>query len=222
MNRLQLIDVFRARAFDTAAPYLWSDDEVQEYLDDAHNEAADRALLLRDTTTAEICEIAVEAGTASYELDPRILRVERAKLDLGRRPLEITSIAVLDSQLPGWASMTGRPGMVAIEAEGAGWLATLVGKPVEADTLRLHVYRLPLASLAADACEPEIPSRLHVRLVDWMMFRAYSKKDAETQDATKASEHAAMFTTAFGERIDSNVRRKQHDNAPRVTAFREF
>lgn len=222
MNRLQLIDAFRARAHDTVAPYLWSDDELQEYLDDAHNEAAERGSLLRDSTTAEICEVAVAATIAAYELDPRILLVLRAKLDGETRPLDITSTEALDRDKPGWEEASGRVTSIAIDAQGSGWLATLVPTPNEADVLRLQVFRLPMESIATDTAEPELNARLHVRLVDWMMFRAHSKKDAETQDDAKATMHEAIFTSAFGQRIDANVRRKQYDRAPHTTKFREF
>jgi hypothetical protein len=222
VNRLQLFDTFRARAFDTERPYLWSDDELQEFLDDAHNEAAERGLLLRDATTAEICEVAISAGTAAYPLDPRILVVIRAKLDSQTRPLEVTSTPALDRCDPGWESRSGSVNAIAIDAEGAGWTATLVGPPTAAGTLRLHVFRLPLESIDGDTDEPEINPRLHVRLVDWMMARAYAKKDAETQDDAKAAQHEAIFTSAFGQRVDANARRKQYDRAPTTTTFREF
>lgn len=222
MNRQQLIDTFRRRAFDLARPYLWSNDELQEFLDDAHNEAAERASLLRDSTTDEICVIPIIAGTAGYDLDYRILSVERAKLDSQTRPMVITSTEELDLDHPGWESHTGSVMKVAIDAQGSGWRATLFGVPGADDTLRLHVFRLPMVSIVGDADEPEIHPRLHVSLVDWMMYRAYSKKDAETQDDAKAAEFEAIFTSAFGRRIDSNVRRKQQDRAPKVTQFREF
>jgi hypothetical protein len=222
MFRQDLFDTFRARAFDTAAPYLWSDVELQEYLDDAQNEAAERALLLRDSSTAEICEVAITAGESTYLLDERILQIERAKLDSQTRPLVLTSVDELDRTSPGWGSRTGSTTTIAIDAEGAGWVARLVGVPSVDDTLRLQVFRLPMQSIALPGDEPEIAKRLHVRLVDWMMFRAYSKKDAETKDEVKAAEYEAIFTSAFGPRVDANVRRKQRDRSPKVVQFQEF
>lgn len=237
-----LVDVFRARMRDTAEPPLWTRAEVVEFADDAENEAAERASLLRDTTTAAICEVDVVAGTAAYTLDDRILRVERAKLDLGTVPLSLSSTAAMDRGAgvtpkdwrtqslswqsggadAGWEQRTGTPALALIDREGAAWKLRLVPIPVVDDTMRLHVIRLPLEPLSVSDGSPEIPARLHVRLVDWMVYRAYSKQDSETFDRTKASEAEAAFTRSFGECIDANARRKQDDRAPCVTVFQEF
>lgn len=236
MNRADLIAVFRDRVGDAVEPFLWSDDNVQEYLDDAHNEAAERARLIKDSLTAAICTIAVVANTAAYLLDPRILSVERAKLDLQRLPLELTSTPALDGGSSafagrsngysfttglavGWETATGAPVSAALDDEGGRWKLTLVPIPTAADTLRLQVFRLPMASLTDDNATPEIPSRLHIRLVDWMEHRAFSTHDLEQRDEQRAADAAAIFTTAFGERIDSNARRKQEDLQPATTRF---
>ena len=243
MNRAALIATFRRDVADEDEPFLWGADDAQTYLDDAINEAADRARLLRDSTTPEICEVTIAAGTHTYPLDSRILSVIRAKLDLGRRPLDLTSTVALDRGIGAsssdarvrsnygwtgtsyglaWESLTGTPTRIAIDAQASGWTARLVPAPTVSDTLRLQVYRLPLDSLTEDDDEPEINSRLHIRLVDWMKHLAYSKQDTETRNDKKAEMFANLFTSAFGERIDANVRRAQRDRHPAVVAFQEF
>jgi hypothetical protein len=123
----------------------------------------------------------------------------------------------------GWEKRTGTPSMALLDREGPRWKLTLVPKPVASDTLRLQVTRLPIGPLSSDGGNvPEIDSRLHVRLVDWMVYREYSKQDTETFDRSKAADAEATFTRHFGERIDANVRRKQADRAPSVVAFQEF
>ena len=109
-----------------------------------------------------------------------------------------------------------------LDAEGARWKATLAGIPIANDTLRLQVFRFPLVDIADEADVPEIPARLHIRLVDWMEYRAYSKVDVETQNDELAARGANAFTSAFGERIDANMRRKQQDRTPSVVQFREY
>ncbi len=237
-----LSTAFRARAFDTKAPYLWSDDEVAEFAEDAENEAAERARLIRDSMTPAICQVAVVAGAASYMLDARILSVDRAKLDSQSVPLTLSSTTAMDlgqGARPrdwrasnsnwvggiggGWEGRQGTPTIAVLDAEGAGWKLTLSPTPTQADTLRLQVFRLPLEPLSSDTDNvPEIPARLHIRLVDWMMFRAYSKQDAEAADAATAAKHEAAFTAAFGPRIDANARRKQEDRSASGVQFREF
>ena len=63
---------------------------------------------------------------------------------------------------------------------------------------------------------PEIPTRYHTRLMDWMYHRAYFKQDAESFDPNKAVQSLAFFEQAFGARPDANVQRKQRDRRPRV------
>ena len=238
----ELLDACRKRLQDTAEPYLWSDEEIIEFADDAENEAAERASLLRDTTTAAICEVDVVAGTAAYLLDARILRVERAKLDLGTVPLSLSSTAAMDRGAgvtprdwrtqslswqsggagAGWEQRTGTPALALIDREGSAWKLRLVPIPVVDDTLRLHVIRTPLVPMSTSDGSPEIPVRLHIRLLDWMVHRAYSKQDAETFDQAKADKAETDFTRTFGERIDANARRKQDDRAPCTTVFQEF
>ena len=244
MDAGQLLSIFRSRVHDNVAPYLWSDPEAIEFLNDAQNEAAERARLLRDSTTAEICTVAVTAGTAVYLLDRRIISVERAKLDSQRLPMQITSTPEMDGPRSatrpgwpqqwrangtwladsgaGWETQTGTPYFLVLDAEGDRWKARLAGVPTANDTLRLQVFRLPLADIEDEDDEPEISPRLHIRLVDWMEYRAYSKKDTETYDEKLAARAAGAFESAFGERIDANVRRKQEDRSPSVVQFREF
>lgn len=241
MNLADLITVFRARTFDTEAPYLWSDDELGEYATDAENEAAERAKLIKDSTTAEICQVAVTAGNAVYYLDQRVITVERAKLTLGNYPLDLSSTAQMDNGTrpvvnqwrstptynnwlgTDWQKATGTPVRLLLDDEQSRWKATLYPIPVVNDTLNLTLYRLPLGPLSTDQGNvPEIPYRLHIRLVDWMMARAYRKQDAETRDEAKADRYEAAFAQTFGERIDANARRKQEARAPVVVQFQEF
>lgn len=223
MTLAQLMDAYRTKTEDVAPPYLWSDDELRQYADDAENEAAERARLLKDTTTPEICQVNVVAGAAAYLLDSRIISVERAKLALSSTPLTLSSTDEMDRAKPGWEARSGTPSKGLVDAEGAGWKLTLYPKPAANDTLHLQVFRLPIGPLSAhDGNQPEIPSRLHLRLLDWMLHLGYQKQDAETYDRAKSEQHAAIFTAAFGERIDANARRKQEDRAPCVVAFQEY
>lgn len=244
MLRKALIAQFRSDVDDVEEPFLWTKEDAQFYLDDAINEACERAKLIRDATTPEICEVTVTAGTSTYALDSRILQFERAKLDSMQVPLEITSTLALDSNVTGiwprgwrsrssygswstfgtsWESATGRPSALAIDRAGADWTGRLVPNPTSNDLLRLQVYRAPLESLTDDNSAPEgVPERLHPRLLDWMKHMAYSKQDTETRNDDRAQRFAALFTSAFGERIDANIRRQQQDRHPPVVAFQEF
>lgn len=208
MTLEELIDAFRDRSGDTVTPPLWSDDEVTLFLNEAQNEACERARLILDTTSPEVCELYVSAGTSGYDLDPRVLEIRRAKLDLATRPLVETSIEELDAQMPGWESKTGTPTHFFQTSETG---LTLVPKPLAADTLRLRVIRLPLQPMADDSDEPEIAAKHHYRMLDWALRCAYLKQDSEALDKQKAADHEAMFAASFGVRPDANVQRKRRD-----------
>ena len=70
--------------------------------------------------------------------------------------------------------------------------------PNVADTARLRVVRLPINDLSGSSDEPEIHVRLHRSLVFWMLYRAFSKKDTQTQDDKRAATDLALFEQEFG------------------------
>lgn len=197
---------------DLEKPYLWSDDDLSEYLDDAQREAAERSVLLRDSRTPEVCQITVAANVAAYELDHRIIEVLRAKLDLQTRPLTLTTTEALDIDYPGWESKEAdEPQMLAIDREGDAWTAMFVPPPSAADVLRLQVHRLPLEPTIKDDCEPEIHERLHIKLIDWMVHRAYLKDDGETLDTDKAEKAEKAFEMTFGPKRNIKDGAVHHD-----------
>jgi hypothetical protein len=198
MKLQELISLTRAAADDVAVPYLCSDDELKEFANDAENEACRRARLVTDATTPSICEIAVTSGTSTYALDKRVIFVRRAKLNSQHQALRSVDYRDLDEQDPSWES--------AQNAKPRAWVRNwesqrirLWPTPNANDTLRLRVVRSPLApmvSLSAD--NPEIPERFHRGLVNWMLFRFFSKKDTQTQDDKRAAEYLALFEQEFG------------------------
>lgn len=207
-----MISVCRTRTADAVAPYLWSDVEWTMFLNEAENEAAERAQLLLDTSTAACCRISVVANTATYNLHASILKVQRAKLTLGTRPLAETSIEQLDSE-SNWEAGTGTPARF---FQTSDTKITLVPIPTAADTLNMRVYRLPLVPMETGIDEPEIAAKHHYRMLDWALRCAYLKQDAETLDKGKAAEYESAFIASFGVKPDANVQRKRRDRRPPV------
>lgn len=222
MKRPELLKAFRERIDDDAQPYLWSDIEVQRYLDAAHREAAERAKLIRDSTTAAVCSVAITAPTAAYTLSPLVVQVERARLANQTVPLTLSSLEQMDRDNASWESATGAPTHLLVDTEGDTLRARLVPTPTVSTTLALVVFRLPLSDLLSDDDAPEIHARYHLDLVHWMMHLAYLKRDSETLNEAKAVECAAAFGAVFGVKLDANVRRKQADRSPARVVFREF
>ncbi|SDZ16954.1 DUF6682 family protein [Delftia lacustris] len=214
----EFIERFRRAVDDLEAPHFWTDEDVIGYLNEAVQEACERAKLLEDRTTPAVCSITLEPGKSTYALHPSVLEIKR--LSLRGRPLHETSVEELDCTHSRWETRQGMPRHFVFEqAAGRGAPhVRFVPEPLEADTVAMTVYRGALNDLPVHAChsEPEIPERYHLRLLDWILHRAYLRQDAEIFNENKAAVSLGLFEQAFGERPDANVQRKHRDKAPPI------
>ena len=69
--------------------------------------------------------------------------------------------------------------------------------PTIADLLK------PLVDLVNDDDEPEIRIEAQPAIVQWMLYRAYSKQDADTFDPQKAARALAEFEREFGRKTSA-------------------
>lgn len=221
MKVADFIAEFRGAVSDNIEPYFWTPENIVRYLNEAVQEACERAKLIEDRSTPAVCTITLEPNVSTYQLHPSVFDIKRATLR--GRPLDETSVEELDDDCPGWESLKGQPRLFIFEPAAGIRSASirLVRMPTQADTLALTVYRGALKPLSADldTGKPEIPERFHERLMDWVLHRAYLKQDADTFDPSKAAVSLALFVQAFGERPDANVQRKQRDRRPPIVAI---
>lgn len=217
MTLAELIAAFRTEADDATTPYLWSDGEVAGYFADAENEACIRAGLLSDETTPLITQIPITMGSAWLSLSPLVLNVERAWLE-GTGDLQRVSLEQLE-RYHLWVSQ-GTPKEYAI----SGNRLRLYPTPSEAATLALRVSRLPLSPLVSSAlqAEPEIPPAEHLRLLDWTLYRAFSRRDADTFDARRALDYRGRFDGYFGPRPSAHARRQYREARKHCVMFNPF
>jgi hypothetical protein len=199
MNLLQLRTAARERLDDTVQPYGWSDDELNGFINEAVNEAALRARLLIDSTTADCCTVDVTLGTATYALNAAVFEVKRVVITDNNRKLCRVGYEDLDRNRLDWEDDTGMPEYYFLDNEQLG-VTSLVLYPVpDADlTLNLTVFRLPLAAMAQDEDTNEIPERHQSDLLHWACHLAYLKQDADTLNSSKADYYEQKFTQAFG------------------------
>lgn len=174
---------------------LWTDIELNEYINDAENQSCKIADLLIDSTTASTCDITLVSGTATYSISPLILKILRAFIDGSTRPLVQTTKRVLDLTYALWASASGDERSFFI---GDTNKLTIYKKPDGSGTLRLTISRLPLVAMSADGDSPEIDAQYHDGMIDWVLYRAYSKQDSKTLDPEKAEIHKNVFNERFG------------------------
>lgn len=202
MQAGDLFTLFRARVDDAAAQPLYEDAQVYGFLNDAIRQAAIRQRLLLDNTTAEVCVYAVEAGTegiASVAAHPRVLAIRSARWSGSASPLALTTIKVMDRDVPEWPSTQARTPTHLIVDRERGKI-DLWPAPNEAGTLTLAVWRLPLEDeeVASPYDEPVVDEVFHVDLIDWMEHLAFAQKDSEQNDLARSETAAARFTAKFG------------------------
>lgn len=200
---------FRETVDDCREPHFWSDEVIVSYLNEAVQEACERAKLIEDRAVA----LVTEPDQSTYVLPASTLQVKRCFLR-GRQVFE-TSFEDLDCEWPGWETRAGHPRHFVFEpATGAlPPRIRLVATPNTTDAIALTIYRGPLKPLSTDRLNevPEIPVRFHTRLLDWVYHRAYLKQDSEVFNPDKAAVSLALFERSFGARPDANVQRKQRE-----------
>lgn len=147
MNLADLIRRFRVLANDKAQPYLFDDDDVADWLNDAQAQACIRGRLLREDALDAVCSIALTAGQHTYKLHHAAyeliaLWIEGAD---GRRQIKLKSREWLQANVHDWRSLD-RPACMAIQDDTT---IRLVGTVATGETLVIECYRLPLRQMAA-------------------------------------------------------------------------
>lgn len=184
--------------------YLWSDAELNLYINKAVDEAAERAFLIVDSTTPECCRIAVTAGNATYPVHDSVLRIERVYDSTNQQVLSDTDFRTLDDSGQLWDTVTNKPTHYIFGINHYGLdddnnhTITLYPVPNAGLTLNLTVFRTTIDNLITDFDIPEIPGRRHFDLIDWVLSLAYMKRDVDTFDPNKSAQHADKFAQNFG------------------------
>lgn len=208
MNLEALRAQFRIDADDKEAPYLCSDDDLDLYFNEAVEEAAIRAKLIFDATTAEVCEISLASGDKVKALHASVFEIHWAAFVPTASPTRVCELrqlsrGAIESDDPCWRTRTGEPDRL-MHDDGQ---VQIVPPAPEAGTLRLEVYRIPLEPMTADSDVPEIAQAHHRYLVHWALHRAYSVPDSELKDEGRAAAALRTFENYFGTRPDAQLRR---------------
>lgn len=195
MNLRQLIDQFRLDTRDQASKYLWTDDEIIGYANEAVDEACRRALLLVDSSSAA-SEASLSAGESEIDLHGSVIYVRRLRI-VGGHSLPACVARSMDERIPNWEESIASSPQVFVPDWETNKLKLWPPTSTAID-IKLTVIRTPLNEMAEDEDEPEIPSRYHRALLDWMKYLGYSKQDADSMDAQKALKFEERFAGEFG------------------------
>jgi hypothetical protein len=209
---------------------LWKNAEICGYADEAQTEVVRRTGgILDQHTNVGINHITVAAGVQGYAYDKRILKIDRMKFVEDATGDEY----VVTKRAPRWMDDHHREWDLEGNATGQGIVEYYVEfteekqfrlwrVPSVAGTLHLTTYRLPVNRLSWTLRNKllEVRDEYQYDMLDWMMFRAYLKRDAETENPELAGIHKSLFDERIGERPSADLeslRRREHKLGRRVT-----
>lgn len=190
MDSYGLRDAFRADTDDNVAPFLWSDDLIAAYANDAQKMFCRLTNGIADSTS-EVCSIDIAAGEPTADLDKRILHIRRIQRDSDGHKLDIYNIEDLDQRGIRLTSTPGpvRAAVLGMDEHSLRWLDV----PLVDDTASLMVYRLPLRSITTIRTSLEIDEQHHIALLLWMKHLAYARQDADTFNLRLAQQYDSEF-----------------------------
>lgn len=216
MDSTRLLTLFREQVMDTERPYLWSDNEVWAYMNDAY------AMFVRLTGgvpdfTSDICRITAAAGETTSEVSPAILRFMSARRATDGREIDIlnsTDLGRMHASDYGETRpfrLTDDTGPVRAMVIGMQrHLVRWINVPEQTQDIDLEVYRLPLGEITGPGQQfDDIDPQHHIHLLKWMKALAYRKDDAETFDRGRAEENETLFI-AYCDAVSSEMERYQH------------
>lgn len=215
--------------------FLWSDEEVFDYMDEAQREFVRRTHVLRKTHpfTTAITEIVYTAPVGTpvnadgfITPHPQIIKPLRARMTLSSNtdPLQIVTAEDLDGGLlvrdyglfftGDWQSKSGPARFLITNMQEDMW--RLAPIPVIDDTVELTVEHMPIDTVTCDGRALEVTEREdQMTMVLYMKYLAYLKQDADIYD----KELADRFEAAFEKKAD-NRRREVRRSRFRHTGMR--
>jgi len=151
------------------------------------------------TAAQSITIIPIVIGTSTYDIDDRIVRIKRAKLNSDTTALTIireNCTDYMDWTYSDWENAAnGDTSVMLLDGFGTGKFRMYVPSSVT-DTLYLSVYRRPLVRMSYEdgsTESPEIPAEMHRKLDNGVLSKAYRKQDSEMMDIEKANIHKALW-----------------------------
>ena len=218
----ELIRKFRVAAFDNEQPYLFADEDITDWLNDAVKEAAIRGRLIHDSTTTGVCTISTAPNVSVYALHESLYEIDsihwlNADDPYRVNPLSLISQEDMADRWHDWRTREPNSPEYAIQHDTN---IRLVPAPNVAGVLHIEGYRIPLAPMVLDTDRPEINIIHHEYLIQWALHKGFGIPDSEVFDMNRSALAEQEFTDYFGARPDSDLRRiTRHDVPHVVTPF---
>jgi hypothetical protein len=206
----------RSDLVDGDSDYLWTDETLVRYINEAQRRFATRSLIIRDATTPEVVDVVLQTGVSEYQLNAAVLAVISAKLEGEQTDLARTGHSILNrSTQPAdvnWDMalssnvQPGKPAAIATDEQvvedDAGTLSavTLRVFPAPSSTyngqkIKLRVCRKPINELVLTNLEavPEVPEDHHLDMLDWAAYLALRIVDQDSGNRTRSNDFAVSF-----------------------------
>jgi hypothetical protein len=206
----------RSDRIDGDSDYLWTDETLVRYINEAQRRFACRSLVIRDATTPEVVDVVLETGVTDYALNPAVLAVISAKLegeqtDLGRAGHSILNRSTMSSDVNWDLALSstvapGKPLAIATDEQvvedDAGTVSAVTLRVFPAPSadyngqkIKLRVCRKPINELTVNNKEavPEVPEDHHIEMLDWAAYLALRIVDQDSGNRTRASDFATSF-----------------------------
>lgn len=199
--------------------YLWSDETLCRYINQAHHRFARRSWCLRDGTTPEVTRFKTEAWVEEYQLHPSVIAVLSVRAQGDHQDLPRAGHDAFDNYhtpdaLFFDATTLERfpPGKPRAWSTDESILQTPEGtfnsinlrlfpkiSPEYANLeIKMRVIREPVYDFSLDEPDayPEIPPAHHLDMLDWAAHLALRNVDTDVAGAN-AVQRAADFATSF-------------------------
>jgi hypothetical protein len=208
---------------------LWSDTRLVRYIDEAQRRFAREGLVIRDGSTAKVCQVPLVAtspvptpGQNIYPLDPSVIAVISARLESDPADLARAGHSAFNTYRqpdtyffnPSWLTSLppGKPlaystdEYVSADAGGSQGIVNLRIYPApnygyNGQNILLRVVRMPIIRLTIDDLQvvPEIPEEHHMDMLDWAAYLALRKVDIDANDDNRADKFRASFEAHVAE-----------------------
>lgn len=216
----EIIAIFRTEVSDIEMPYLWGDEEVLTYLNDAYVMFVRFLGGVADSTSAST-SVAVAINQKSIEFDPSVIRVVRAF-----RASDGYELSVIENtDIPLVRNSAGSLCLLQVGSQAGPVDFLVIGAsqnsadihpvPLVADTIKMQIRRIPLKRLGFSAVNGlddspvDLRQEHHLHLIGWMKAMAYRKHDAETLDLPKAQENEDKFLRYCAQSVHEQERMRR-------------
>jgi hypothetical protein len=131
-----------------------------------------------------------------FPLDDRILDIDECKWT--SKQWRLVKVSSSKWQVnPWWEQVLGMP--TEYSTDFSNKTIAINFRATDSDTLKLIVRRLPLNDLVNDTDSPEFRESYHDFMLNGILWRMYSKQDAESIDLEKAAQYYSLFLSDVDE-----------------------